>query len=69
MQNYIVPRLEVILDQEKALSHSSLVAMIEARLGADDKPPDMKVWSKGRGLADVRPQVCLRLHFPTDRTS
>lgn len=54
MQNYIVPRLEVILDQEKALSHSSLVAMIEARLGADDKPPDMKVWSKGRGLADVR---------------
>jgi hypothetical protein len=31
--------------------------MIEARLGADDKPPDMKVWSKGRGLADVRPWV------------
>jgi len=57
MQNYIVPRLEVILDQEKALSHSSLVAMVEARLGADDKPPDMKVWSKGRGLADVRPLV------------
>lgn len=57
MQNYIVPRLEVILDQEKALSHSSLVSMIEARLGADDKPPDMKVWSKGRGLADVRPRM------------
>ena len=69
MQNYIVPRLEVILDQEKALSHSSLVAMIEARLGADDKPPDMKVWSKGRGLADVRPWVRLGPRFLTDRTS
>lgn len=69
MQNYIVPRLEVILDQEKALSHSSLVAMIEARLGADDKPPDMKVWSKGRGLADVRPWMWLPLHFLTDCTS
>jgi nucleosome binding factor SPN SPT16 subunit len=48
-----------------------LSAQIEARLGTGEgdnaKPPDAKVWSKGKGLSDVRfldssPLLCLSNH-------
>ena len=55
--HHIAPRLETILDKEAKISHEALAAQIESRLGSGEgenaKGPDMKVWSKGRGLSDV----------------
>jgi hypothetical protein len=46
------------LDREAKISHEVFSGQIEARLGYgegdDAKGPDMRVWSKGRGLNDVR---------------
>ena len=47
----------MILDKEAKVAHSSFAEQIEARLGSGEgenqKGPDMKVWSKGKGLQDV----------------
>ncbi|KAH7919903.1 FACT complex subunit SPT16 [Leucogyrophana mollusca] len=55
--HHIVLKLEMILDKEAKITHEVFSAQIEARLGSgegdDAKGPDMKVWSKGRGLNDV----------------
>jgi len=51
--SYILPKLELIIDKEKPTSHAALVSLIEHRLGDNERPPDTKVWSKGRGLTDV----------------
>ncbi|KAJ7607878.1 FACT complex subunit SPT16 N-terminal lobe domain-containing protein [Roridomyces roridus] len=57
LKHYVVDKLESILDKESKITHEVLVAQIEARLGsgegANAKPPDPKVWSKGKGLIDV----------------
>lgn len=58
LKNYVADRLESILDKESKVSHEMIAAQIEARLGSGEgnsaKGPDMKVWSKGKGLNDVR---------------
>ena len=58
MNHHIAPKLETILDRESKISHEAFAAQIEARLGSGEgenaKGPDMKVWSKGRGLSEVR---------------
>ena len=45
------------MDREAKISHEAFAAQIEARIGSGEgetaKGPDMKVWSKGRGLNDV----------------
>ena len=50
-------KLESILDKEAEITHDMLAAQIEARLGSGEgssaKGPDMKVWSKGKGLDNV----------------
>lgn len=55
--HYIAVKLETILDKEGKISHEQFATQIEARLGSGEgdtaKGPDMKVWSKGRGLNDV----------------
>ncbi|KAH7889938.1 FACT complex subunit SPT16 [Phlebopus sp. FC_14] len=55
--HHIVIKLETILDKEAKITHEQFASQIELRIGtgdADDaKGPDMKVWSKGRGLSDV----------------
>lgn len=51
--SYILPKIELIIDKEKPTSHATLVNLIEHRLGDNERPADMKVWSKGRGLTDV----------------
>ncbi|KAJ8589733.1 FACT complex subunit SPT16 [Rhizopogon salebrosus TDB-379] len=55
--HHIVVKLEMILDKEAKITHEQFASQIEARLGSgegdDAKGPDMKVWSKGRGLSDV----------------
>lgn len=54
LKHHVAPRLESILDKESKISHDMLAAQIEARLGSGEgsnaKGPDMKVWSKGKGL-------------------
>lgn len=47
LQHHIAPKLETIVDRQTKISHEGFAALIEARLGTDDKPPDMKVWDKG----------------------
>ncbi|KIJ17069.1 hypothetical protein PAXINDRAFT_9925 [Paxillus involutus ATCC 200175] len=55
--HHIVVKLETILDKEAKISHEQFAGQIETRIGTGDgegaKGPDMKVWSKGRGLSDV----------------
>lgn len=53
---YIAPKLENILDKQSNTTHEQFAQQIELRLGAgEEKPPDMKVWSKLRGGGnDVR---------------
>jgi hypothetical protein len=54
--HHIAPKLETILDREAKITHEVFAAQIESRLGSGEengKPPDMKVWSKGRDLKDV----------------
>ena len=50
-------KLESILDKEAEITHDMFAAQIEARLGSGEgssaKGPDMKVWSKGKGLDNV----------------
>ncbi|KAK7693287.1 hypothetical protein QCA50_002854 [Cerrena zonata] len=57
LAHHVLPKLESILDREAQISHEQLSAQIEARLGYGEgdnaKGPDMKVWSKGKGLTDV----------------
>ncbi|KAI0048191.1 FACT complex subunit SPT16 [Auriscalpium vulgare] len=57
LTHYVAVKLETILDRETKISHEVFAAQIEARIGSGDgddaKGPDMKVWSKGRGLNDV----------------
>ncbi|GLB35147.1 putative fact complex subunit spt16 [Lyophyllum shimeji] len=57
LKHHVAPKLESILDKEAKVSHEVLSAQIEARLGSGEgstaKGPDMKVWSKGKGLNDV----------------
>jgi nucleosome binding factor SPN SPT16 subunit len=57
--SYILPKLELIIDKEKPTSHAGLVSLIEHRLGDVERPADTKLWSKGRGLADVSYMVIL----------
>ncbi|KAJ3817642.1 FACT complex subunit SPT16 N-terminal lobe domain-containing protein, partial [Lentinula raphanica] len=56
-QYHVGPRLETILDKESKISHDTLAAQIEGRLGSGEgdnaKGPDMKVWSKGKGLEKI----------------
>lgn len=60
--HHIVLKLETILDKEAKITHEQFAAQIESRIGTGDgegaKGPDMKVWSKGRGLNDVCSSRC-----------
>jgi len=47
LQHHIALKLETIVDRQTKISHEGFAALIEGRLGSDDKPPDMKVWEKG----------------------
>lgn len=53
----MAPKLESILDKESKVTHEALSVQIEARLGSGEgdnaKGPDMKVWGKGKDLANV----------------
>ncbi|KAJ7445773.1 FACT complex subunit SPT16 [Mycena galericulata] len=57
LKYYVTDKLETILDKESKITHEVLSAQIEARLGSGEgdnaKPPDAKVWSKGKDLGDV----------------
>lgn len=57
LRHYVLQKLETILDREAKISHEAFASQIEARLGYGEgdnaKGPDMKVWSKGKGLTDV----------------
>jgi hypothetical protein len=57
LTHYVALKLETILDRETKISHEQFALQIEARLGSGEgetaKGPDMKVWSKGRGINDV----------------
>jgi len=56
--HHIIVKLETILDKEAKITHEQFAGQIELRIGTGDgddaKGPDMRVWSKGRGLQDVR---------------
>ncbi|KAF7796890.1 hypothetical protein EIP86_008075 [Pleurotus ostreatoroseus] len=52
--HHVADKLETILDREAKISHEAFSAQIENRLGdGESKGPDMRVWSKGRGLNEV----------------
>ncbi|CAK5279482.1 unnamed protein product [Mycena citricolor] len=57
LKYYVADKLESILDKESKVTHSTLGALIEARLGSGEgdsaKPPDSRVWSRGKGLSDI----------------
>ncbi|KAF9052732.1 FACT complex subunit SPT16 [Panaeolus papilionaceus] len=57
LKYHVAPKLESILDKESKITHDMLSAQIETRLGSGEgssaKGPDMKVWSKGRGLENI----------------
>ncbi|KAG6833476.1 hypothetical protein H0H87_006048 [Tephrocybe sp. NHM501043] len=61
LKHHVAPRLEAILDKESKITHDMFAAQIEARLGSGEgssaKGPDMKVWSRGKGLTDIDWQV------------
>ena len=58
LRHHVATKLEMILDKEAKISHEAFATQIETRLGSgpgdNTKGPDMKVWSKGKGLQDVR---------------
>lgn len=67
LKHHVAPKLETILDRETKITHDTLAAQIEARLGSGEgasaKGPDMKVWSnyKGKKISEVRPFIVSRL--------
>lgn len=65
--NHVAVKLEQILDKETKISHQAFADQIESRIGDDEKPPDQRVWSKGRGLAEVnafQKTICLSKDNP-----
>lgn len=70
LTHYVALKLETILDRETKMSHEQFATQIEARLGHGEgetaKGPDMKVWSKGRGINDVS---CARVHLSRHQTN
>ncbi|PPQ86867.1 hypothetical protein CVT25_012586 [Psilocybe cyanescens] len=57
LKYHVALKLESILDKESKITHDMLAAQIETRLGSGEgstaKGPDMKVWSKGKGLENI----------------
>ncbi|KAJ3517783.1 hypothetical protein NLJ89_g277 [Agrocybe chaxingu] len=57
LKYHVAPKLESILDKESKITHDQLATQIEARLGSGEgkeaRGPDVKVWSKGKGLDNV----------------
>ncbi|KAJ6500436.1 FACT complex subunit SPT16 [Mycena sanguinolenta] len=57
LKHYVTDKLESILDKESKITHETLSAQIEARLGSGEgdnaRPPDAKVWNKAKGLSDM----------------
>lgn len=53
LKHHVALKLESILDKETKITHEMLSAQIETRLGSEEKGPDMKVWSRGKGLENV----------------
>ncbi|KAL1669350.1 FACT complex subunit-domain-containing protein [Schizophyllum commune] len=57
LRHHVATKLEMILDKEAKISHEAFATQIETRLGSgpgdNTKGPDMKVWSKGKGLQDI----------------
>ncbi|TFK25049.1 FACT complex subunit SPT16 [Coprinopsis marcescibilis] len=57
LRYHVAPKLEAILDKEAKITHDTLSAQIETRLGsgegADAKGPDMKVWGKAKGIENI----------------
>ncbi|KAF8526838.1 FACT complex subunit SPT16 [Hysterangium stoloniferum] len=55
LTHHVAAKLEQILDKETKITHVAFADQIESRIGSGDgeRAPDMRVWSKGRGLADV----------------
>ncbi|KAI0080592.1 FACT complex subunit SPT16 [Panus rudis PR-1116 ss-1] len=57
LAHHVAVKLETILDREAKISHEQFAAQIETRLGYGEgenaKGPDMRVWSKGKGLTDI----------------
>lgn len=57
-RQFVVLKLEGILDRELKITHQHFATQIEARLGSGEgdnaKGPDMKVWNANKALANVR---------------
>lgn len=58
-KNFVVTKLETILDREAKVSHQQLATQIETRLGSGEgekaKGPDVKIWAANKALANVCP--------------
>ena len=56
LTHHVAAKLEQILDKETKITHQSFADQIESRIGSGDgeRAPDARVWSKGRGIGDVR---------------
>ncbi|TFL07405.1 FACT complex subunit SPT16 [Pterulicium gracile] len=56
-KNFVVTKLETILDREAKVSHQQLATQIETRLGSGEgekaKGPDVKIWAANKALANV----------------
>ncbi|KAG5341046.1 hypothetical protein C0989_011905 [Termitomyces sp. Mn162] len=74
LKHHVAPKLEAILDKESKITHDMLAAQIEARLGSGEgstaKGPDMRVWSKGKGLdEDQEKQYNILLNLQSELLS
>ncbi|GFZ43528.1 FACT complex subunit SPT16 [Saitozyma sp. JCM 24511] len=53
MIHYFKPKMESVVDRGTKVPHSTFTAMIEEKIGNDEKGADMKLWSKNPQLGEV----------------
>ncbi|KIY62352.1 FACT complex subunit SPT16 [Cylindrobasidium torrendii FP15055 ss-10] len=67
LKHGVLPRLETILDRELKITHDTLAAQFENKLGSGDgqKGPDMKIWSNYKGkMTDADWGLCEFAYSP-----
>jgi hypothetical protein len=53
MGMYFKPKMESVIDRGAKMSHDEFAALIEEKIGSEEKDPDMKLWKRNAQLGEV----------------
>lgn len=53
MIHYFKTKMESIIDRGTKMTHEAFAALVEEKIGNDDKAADMKLWNRNPQLGEV----------------